>query len=537
MPRSLPELRTAVRRNPNDIEALDALGVALTQRGEYKRGAVVLRAAVERYPRNAMYLHHLASILVACGNAEEAAWCLERALEIDPRVEFWQTLGTIYLDQLNRPEDALRYFRRALQMAPEDRLSYQSAARCWLNRCDPESLITRLRNLLPPDTDVLQIRRGVARALQESGRYEEALAVFHDTVRQYRDDSASLFGMAQLYTGMRDLQSAEQYFERAVLDGGKDREILVGYLLHWARLGDLERARHFYRSRMRDLPVHFENHPSAQIWEGQDIRGKTVRFIAGDIYFGDALQFIRFARVAKEAGANVIIQGPKRIRHLLWTAPGVDLVVAPRDPVPPFEYYGAVFWLLFSLQAPFEEMLGRSRYLQASKDLRTEWRNRLRSTRGFNVGIVWHGSAYHRFNRYACRSMPLEELRPLTAIPGVNLYSLQIGIGREQLTAADPPFPAIDLAPDFPNAAATIEELDLVVTIDTSIAHLAGALGKLTYVMLPYDACFRWMLDRDDTPWYPNMRLFRQTKPGHWPEVVAAVCDAVGRLTGGNASP
>src|SRR6266567_851406 len=152
-PASLPELRTAVRRNPNDLDALDALGVALTERGEYKRGAVVLRAAVERCPQKAIYLHHLANALLECGNAEEAAWRLERALEIDPRVEYWQTLGTVYLDKLNRPDDAFRCFRRALQLASDDRLNYQSAARCWLNTSGPESLITRLRNLLPPDTD------------------------------------------------------------------------------------------------------------------------------------------------------------------------------------------------------------------------------------------------------------------------------------------------------------------------------------------------------------------------------------------------
>src|SRR5207248_2304220 len=101
--------------------------------------------------------------------------------------------------------------------------------------------------------------------------------------------------------------------------------------------------------------------------------------------------------------------------------------------------------------------------------------------------------------------MPLEELRPLTAVPGITFYSLQCGAARRELTTADPPFPALDLAPDFPNTAAAIEALDLVVTIDTSVAHLAGALGKPTYVMLPYDACFRWMLNREDTPWYPGM--------------------------------
>jgi hypothetical protein len=133
--------------------------------------------------------------------------------------------------------------------------------------------------------------------------------------------------------------------------------------------------------------------------------------------------------------------------------------------------------------------------------------------------------------------MPLEELRPLTRIPGVNVYSLQRGPGHEELSEAIPPFPAIDLAPDFQNAAAVISEVDLVVTIDTSIAHLAGALGKLTYVMLPYDACFRWMMDRADTPWYPTMRLFRQTEPGEWSDVVRAVVDAVSGFSHKKAAP
>jgi hypothetical protein len=176
-------------------------------------------------------------------------------------------------------------------------------------------------------------------------------------------------------------------------------------------------------------------------------------------------------------------------------------------------------------------MLGDTPYLRAPAELRAEWRNRIRSVSGINVGIVWEGSPYRRRDPYGCRSIPLEQLRPLAAIPGIDLYSLQHGAARKELTIADPPFPAIDLAPDFPNTAAAIEALDLVITIDTSIAHLAGALGKLTYVMLPYDACFRWMLDREDTPWYPGMRLFRQTKPGEWSNPVAAVAKALVPLT------
>ena len=123
--------------------------------------------------------------------------------------------------------------------------------------------------------------------------------------------------------------------------------------------------------------------------------------------------------------------------------------------------------------------------------------------------------------------MTLEDLRPLASIPNVSLYSLQYGEGRTELLEANPPFPAADLAADLPNTCAAMESLDIVVTIDTGIAHLAGAMGKRTFLMLPYDPCFRWMIDRDDTPWYRSLRLFRQKTPGEWRDVVAAVAAAL----------
>ena len=123
--------------------------------------------------------------------------------------------------------------------------------------------------------------------------------------------------------------------------------------------------------------------------------------------------------------------------------------------------------------------------------------------------------------------MPLNDFRPLASLPDVTLYSLQYGEGRTELLQADPAFPAIDLAPDLPNTCAAMESLDVVVTIDTSIAHLAGALGKRTFLILPYNACFRWMVDRHDTPWYPSLRLFRQCRPGVWSDVVTEVARAL----------
>ena len=202
-------------------------------------------------------------------------------------------------------------------------------------------------------------------------------------------------------------------------------------------------------------------------------------------------------------------------------------MVALHDSTPPLDYEAVAFWLLWEMSVPAEEMMCRGAYLQAPADLREQWRRRIAPTAGINVGIVWRGSPHHKRDRFRYRSMRVSELRPLADVPVVTLYSLQCGEGRTELLEADPPFPAIDLAPDFPNTAAAIESLDLVVTVDTSIAHLAGGLGRRTFLMLPYNADFRWMADRDDTPWYPSTRLFRQNRPGQWSDVVAAVARAL----------
>jgi hypothetical protein len=325
---------------------------------------------------------------------------------------------------------------------------------------------------------------------------------------------------------LRDWPAAQFWFEKGIAVS-KDPLVAIGCLLHWSRLGDFERARQIYRLHIQGENFESISGSASPRWHGQDIRGKTLLLNAGDIYFGDALQFVRYVRIAKQAGARVILQAPKRLRLLLRTMEGVDSVIAPHDPIPAVDFHASAFWMFYALDVPKAEMIGKAPYLQASGDLRAEWEKRIPRTSGMNVGIVWRGSPYLIRDPFGKRSMVLEDLRPLASIPRVTLYSLQTGEGRVELRNAKPPFPAIDLASDFPDTAAAIESLDLVVTIDTSIAHLAGALGKRTFLMLPYNACFRWMVDRDDTDWYPAMKLFRQTRPGVWSDVVNAVARAL----------
>jgi len=524
LPESLPDVRERVRRHRGDAESLHILGVMLAERGEFRRSFVCHCAAAAYQPEEAKYLFHSGSAALTLGRADDAAWYLDKALSIDPgHAEAWQTRGQLYGDLLDLPDEAFRCYARAIELGPDENLFiHQSAARSMLNGRGHGAAATRLREAMPPGADPLNADRGLALALTEIGCYDDAVPIFHGVLRQQPGDQVSMRGLAEVCTAQRDWRGAQSWYEQAMA-AGNDTLTVICYLLHLSRLGDFDHARQLYHSHDLGKPIGSPVGSAVRRWQGQDLRGKTLRLIGGDRYFGDALQYVRFARQAKEAGAHVVLQAPKRLRSLLSTVAGVDLVVAPHDPTPPLDYEAVAFWMLWEMSVPVEEMICRGPYLQAPADLREQWRRRIMSTAGINVGIVWCGSPKLKLDRFRYRSMQVSDLRPLAAKRGVTLYSLQCGEGRTELLDANPPFPAIDLAPDFPNTAAIIEALDLVVTVDTSIAHLAGALGKRTFLMLPYNADFRWMADRDDTPWYPATRLFRQTRPGQWSDVVAAV--------------
>lgn len=518
----------AVRAHRRDHASLHSQGLTFTLRGEPRRSYLFHVAAAAAQPDNAEYLCSAGGAALALGLTDDAWSYLSRALKIDAhRAGAWQKRAELCLS-LEQPVEALRSYLKAIECAPQDISHCVSAARCLLSRENPKSAIERLRAELPRVSDPLNAERGVAVALAEQGDYDEAVRLLMDVIRRSQDDFISMRVLAELYTGLREWRSAEAWYEQAI--AGNHFLAVSGWVLYWARLGDFERGRQIYRSRISG--VEFESMcPAARRWEGQDIRGKTLHLIVGDIYLGDAIQFGRFARIAKEAGATVIAHVPRRLRFLLRTMEGVDRVAAPYGPVPDGEYEMYAFWLLYSLSVPVEKMIGGSAYLESPVDLRVEWRDRIPRSRGLNVGLVWHGSPWRIRDRYGKRSVPLEDLRPLASVGQIKLYSLQCGGGRSQLAEANPPFPAIDLAPDLPNTCAAIDALDVVVTIDTGIAHLAGALGKRTFLMLPYDPCFRWMVDRDDTPWYRSLRLFRQKTPGEWSDVVAAVARALEQET------
>ena len=229
---------------------------------------------------------------------------------------------------------------------------------------------------------------------------------------------------------------------------------------------------------------------------------------------------MRYARQVKQRVGTVIVECQPPLASLVRTCPGVDQVVVEGDLLPEFDVYAPLMSLPAMFRTTLETIPAETPYLFADAQSEARWQTDLERGGTFKIGIVWQGDAKHRRNQF--RSIPLQYFLRLAQLPSVRLHSLQLGPAREQLDRLSDPLPIIDLADrltDFGVTAAIVRNMDLVIACDTAVAHLAGALAVPVWVALPSAPDWRWLLDRDDSPWYPTMRLFRQTVPGDWEDV------------------
>ncbi len=283
-----------------------------------------------------------------------------------------------------------------------------------------------------------------------------------------------------------------------------------------------------WRLKQRSVPPRLVPQP---MWDGAALPNGTILLYA-EQGMGDTIQAVRYARLVKERVGTVLLECPAALRGLLAGCPGIDGVVDPDAAVPAVDVQLPLMSLPRIFATRPDTIPGHVPYVFTEAALRERWPRELSSGgegRTLRVGIVWQGNPKLPGDMY--RSVKLAQFAPLAAVPGVELYSLQKGTGAEQLAALAGQFAVTDLAgqiaPDFRDTAAAIENLDLVISVDTSVAHLTGALGRPVWVLLPYYPDWRWRRQGEESPWYPSARLFRQRRRGDWAEVFERVAAAL----------
>ncbi|HUY35433.1 MAG TPA: FkbM family methyltransferase [Pirellulales bacterium] len=548
--------REILRLKPDDVKARRSLHDLLRAAGRVEELVASQREAVGNQADSVPARMELAVTLLDRRRPDEAALILEEVLRLKPdAAEAHNNLGMARA-AAGRREDAIACYRRAVAIKPDFAQAHNNLGIALRQQGQLEAAVASCREAVRLRPDLPEGHNNLGSALEESGRMDEAVASLAEALR-LRPDFAKAhnnLGIAFWHQGrldeaiascrraielMPDLSEAHNNLGNVLRDEGRLDEALGSYEQaiaiksdyadpYWNRSlvrllqGDLTPGWADYEWRWK-LPSFVVRKTDRPKWDGSALEGRTL-LIDTEQGLGDSIQFIRYAPWVRQRGGRVHVVCPKALLRLLSSCAGIDQLLPQGDPIPPFDTYTPLLSLPYILGTTLDTIPAEVPYLAADAELIEGWRGELASLAGFKIGIAWQGSPKNRTDRL--RSIPLAEFEPLARVPGARLLSLQKGLGSEQVAALKGRFDCIDLAArldnesgPFMDTAAVMRHLDLVITCDSAMAHLAGALAVPVWIALPFSPDWRWMLARDDSPWYPTARLFRQQKLGQWAPV------------------
>jgi tetratricopeptide (TPR) repeat protein len=550
---------------PNDEGSqIIAVAAAHSSAGRHSEALAAVSVALEMTPDDVELVFARGSILFAWGRHWEARTALLKSelLGLKDKTLYerlgWASMWTVGADAA---ED---WMRRATSAAPDDWLGHFGLGVALRLRSRTDEAIASFERALALAPEKLHCLINLAecktaqRRLDQAEHYaRRAIAVDGNSALAWTNLGVVLIAQDRFADAIMAFESAERIGAAAGSDS--DQNLNLGICLR--DVGRLRDALDFYARRLPERPsagAH-THHAHAllaagkyaegwaqyefrwllqpllarrplygrPVWAGQEIRGKTV-LLRTEQGIGDVIQFIRYAPHVKALGATVLLQVRPGVGALAQSFPGVDRIFNSSEPLPAFDYYVHLMSLPHVFGTELASVPAGVPYLRADPARKTKFRALMAAGVGFRVGIVWAGDPDHLRDRQ--RSVTLEALGSLAEIPEVQFFSLQKGRAAEQVTTPPAGMRVIDLGPelrDFADTAAVIDQLDLVLSVDTSVVHLAGALGKPVWTLLPTPSDWRWLDDRDDSPWYPTMRVFRQRRQGEWPEVLARVKEAL----------
>ena len=529
----------ALSLNPGFVEALGNRAMLLGGLGRLDEALADCERAVALAPGHPMTHMGRGNVLLGLGRHGEAAASFEAALRLAPGVpELWSLHGEA-LSGAGRHADAAASLEQALSLGADGvRLRLNLGAALW-NLGRPEAALAHYDRAIALEPGLARAWAGRGASLRLLDRHAEALECLSHAMALEPDEAAHPFNRGVVLTDLGRLEEACADLEAALGLAPDFRPAkLSGAHAHLA-LGRFERGWALYEARWQGADGYRLG--TGPMWDGQaSLAGKTI-LLRAEQGLGDTLQFCRYARRVKALGARVVLEVQAPLVRLMRGLEGVDEVIEHTVSPPPTDCHVLLMSLPRAFGTTLETIPGETPYLSADPAEVARWAARLGPKRRPRVGLVWSGGFRDEADlRWvnARRNIALERLAPLKGAD-VDFISLQKGEpGEGELKALkakgwDGPdiLEVMDEVSDFADTAALVQALDLVISVDTSTAHLAGALGKPVWILNRYDSCWRWLAGRDDSPWYPSARLFRQDGMGDWDLVVARVRAALDQFS------
>jgi len=489
-----------ITQNNTVSEEFYNLAQTFRHENNQKKELLFYKQALRADPTHLKSLISIAHLLQNQEKTTKAIGYYYQALALQPdNADIHRNLGKIF-KSLDRLDQAVTHYRQALTLKPKHLNTlielgnvhnmldqYQEALKCYMQALE-----------INPNMYTVMYNFGLT--LKKLGHIDESIAIYKKIIEQKPDYAHANFSLA----------------------------------LSWLTLGDFEHGWPAYEwrwSTYKEQPKKF----NSPLWDGSNLKNKTILLYA-EQGLGDTFQFIRYAKLLKQQGARVIFQTQNALATLLTNCPYIDTVIKRGQPIPESDFHLALMSLPYVFKTTIDTTPTDIPYIYPDEKLIQHWRNKLAHDKNIKIGICWQGNAQYTTqalrHAVAAKSFNVKYFEPLSTIPGVSLYSLQKINGADDLQNIT--FAVHDFGTDFDmshgrfmDTAAVMKNLDLVLTVDTSIGHLAGALGIPVWVLLPKPADWRWMLKRNDSPWYPSMRLFRQKTCGDWAELMKEVCVAL----------
>ena len=525
LPAAIALFDEALALRPEQPAWLNDHGIAAASLGEHGDAAVFLQRAVDLAPQFALAHCNLAKSLRALGQLGDALRHFDAALKLDASlVDAALNLGGLF-EVINRPLDAVESYRHAAAAAPDHPLP-QMLLGTVLNHVqryrEVAACFERAATLAPDSADA---HFGFGYAYDGQRDFDNAIASYRAALALQPDAPALHNNLAYSLTCVARYDEAKAHYQRAIELAPSLSEAHHQLAMIALRDGAFREGwRGFEHRRTTQRGAHDHGTLESAEWRGEALNGRRV-LLTHDQGAGDQIQFVRYAALLDARGAKVDVWTSPELAALFSRAAGVSnvLTVAPAVPCA-YDYWCPMMSVPGRLDD--DTIPADVPYLSADVNAAAAWRERLAPLADARrkIGLVWAGNPRHHLDAF--RSVQLAELLPLADAPNAEWFALQKGAAAQQRDDLHERWTIHPLEAelrDFDATAAAIDALDLVITVDTSVAHLAGALGKPVWVLLPAQSDWRWMHARDDSPWYPTARLFRQTTPGDWSAVVADV--------------
>jgi tetratricopeptide (TPR) repeat protein len=508
-------------------------GQRLHAAGRLAEAEQIYRRIIAAAPNHADAIHMLGMLALQAGHPRPALELIDRAIGLKPSAAAYHVSRANALLALRQPDDAATACRSALRFRPNLAEAHQTLGHALADSRRGVEAVAAYREALRLNPGLPDLHNSLGVALRYANRLEEAAVQLREAQRRAPGDPGVLANLSGVLKELGDFAGAETLLRDALRRHPADAVVRYNLGLLLLLTGRFDEGWSGFEARFEAGAVPVRGFPKPE-WPGDALGSRTL-LVYAEQGFGDMIQFSRFL----PRNSPVVLEAPRAMTRLLSSLPNAPKIIAAGEALPAFDV--ACPMMSLPLRRGMDITSASPPYLAAEPDRVARWRSHLGPggfrPSGFKIGIAWQGNAA-RIEDIG-RSFRLEHFLPLGRVPGVRLISLQKGFSTEQLGA----LPAglvvealgadFDSGPDaFLDSAAVMMNLDLVITSDTSIAHLAGALGRPVWVALKHVPDWRWMTGRQDSPWYPSMRLFRQALRDVWEPVFAEMAEALRGMTG-----